>query len=301
VTHSLNRRSSVETRTRRVTSSLVSLAAGRWSRAIHRSPHLCSEKSRSEGAGRQRRTVEGDGADVAAREQQGRGADLQSFGLFVFWRESVSLVTAAAPPTAAAPLVGGLQGSLPVPGGEVEGLSALVRVLLLLLPGRGAPASAAMGGLLGEGRRRGAEFGRPGGDVGLELGGGRGAPAAGVGAEADDGARLLPALPQGAQQLGLVLQGADAEGGVEARAEVVVATLLLGAQGCQGPPLGRRRRLLSFLFLLLLDLRRLSFLRGKASGRQAHLHRLRVHLQDLGEGHKLIDEFLADHLLDDVL
>lgn len=116
---------------------------------------------------------------------------------------------------AAAPLLRRPQGSLPVPRGQVEGLSPLVRVLLF---SNRAPAPHGLGGLgvgRGGGAGKGGLFGRPRGDVGLRLGGGRGGPLIGVSPKADDGAWLLLALSEGAEKLRLVMQGADAEGGVE--------------------------------------------------------------------------------------
>lgn len=71
--------------------------------------HLCSEEGWSEGPRRQGGAVEGDGADVAAGEQQGRAGDLQSFGLFAFWREFVSSFAPVAAPLRR------LQGSFTVP------------------------------------------------------------------------------------------------------------------------------------------------------------------------------------------
>lgn len=136
---------------------------------------LCGEEGRGEGAGRQRRAVEGDGADVAPCQEQGRAGDLQSFGLFAFGWESVSLVPAAvrgATPSAAAaaapPLFGVLQGPLSVPRGEIEGLRVLVRVLRVVPFARGAPAPSGLGlrrGGRGVGLR--GESGHPGGDVGF--------------------------------------------------------------------------------------------------------------------------------------
>lgn len=265
------------------------------------SAHLCSEEGRSEWPRRQRRAVECDGADVAPCQQQGRCWNLQSFRLFAFWGESISVVSAtvkrtASATAAAAPLFRRLQGSPSVPGGQIEGLSALVRVLLLLLLSSGAPAALSVRRGRGGGMR--GEFRWPRWDIGLGLGWGRRAPLVGVGAEADDGALLLLTLLQGTEEFGLLLQGADAEWRVETRVEVVIPTLLC-PQGCQGPPLGL---LLSFLLLLLhFQLLGLLFLKGKPSRSQAHLHRLRVHLKDLREGHKLINKLLANHLLDDVL
>lgn len=181
-------------------------------------PHLCSEEGRSEGTRRQSWTVEGDGSNVAPCEQQGWGGDLQSFGLFTFRWESISLVITTTRRTisvTAAALLRRLQGSFSVPRGEVERLTALVRELVLfLLLGCGTPASSGPRGF-GVGGGWGVEFGYPGGDVGLGLGRGWGAPLTDICAKADDGARLILSLSQGTQQLWLVLQGADAEGGVQ--------------------------------------------------------------------------------------
>lgn len=128
----------------------------------------------------------------------------------------------AATAAAAAPLLQWSLGTLPVARGEVEGLGALVRVLLLL--SLGAPPLSGPEGRAVGGRGRGAavERGgarRPGGEEELVLGGGegrRGGPLSGVGAETDDGASVILALSQRPQQLRLVVEGRHTEGGVEA-------------------------------------------------------------------------------------
>lgn len=95
------------------------------------------------------------------------------------------------------------------------------------------------------------------------------------------------------------MEGADTEGGVETRAEVIVTTrsLLSRSSRPQGSPL----LLCLLLFLLYVYVLDVILMEGHPAGRQAHLYRRRVHLQDLRERDKLVDKLLADHFLDDVL